>query len=238
MCHGQRLTSPSATPPSGAVTVQLAPAFTDEMAACKAEDRPPSQVLAAAKLGVINAKGDCEFAGVGVSCHYHSGSEFMASSAAKQTPGQGELHCIFPSDDPKSPRVYGGHITCKNHAQGELHGGHAAHDVKQGAACSSELLGQLNACKSYRCCDAGTLTNPVADLVHDGKNDVRPDFRICEDTLEIDCDLLANYTAHDANAPALGGVGQAVFQVAPTKPNPGKSPAAPAKHAASSGPTH
>jgi hypothetical protein len=53
--------------------------------------------------------------------------------------------------------------------------------------------------------------------VREERNDVRPDFRICEQTLELDCSLLEHMTAHTANAPALGGVGKPVFGVAPRK---------------------
>jgi hypothetical protein len=215
MCVGQRMDRASGEPRSGKVAVQLAPAFLDEMTACKAEDAIPKDKIAAAGEGHINAKGDCEFPGAGISCHYHSGSEFISTATSQQTPGQGELHCIFPSDDPKSPRVYGGHVVCKHHEQGEVHGQHASHEVKQGAVCSSAVLGQIEPCQSFRCCDDGSLTNPIADLAKDGRNDVRPDFRICSDTLEVDCDLLESYSAHPANSPALGGVKEPVFAVAP-----------------------
>ncbi|HET7538544.1 MAG TPA: hypothetical protein VFK05_01685, partial [Polyangiaceae bacterium] len=132
-------------------------------------------------------------------------------ASAKQIPGQGELHCIFPSDDPKSPRVFGGHVSCSDPKQGMAASEPGKHEIKQGASCSATLLQQLSHCSSSRCCDDGTLTNPIADLMHDGRNDVRPDFRICESTLTIDCELLANLTPHDANSPALGGVGKPVF---------------------------
>ena len=71
----------------------------------RGRQRPWAIVIARAGEGSIDASGNCVFAAVGVSCHYHSGSEFMTSSTKAQTPGQGELHCIFPSSDPKSPRV-------------------------------------------------------------------------------------------------------------------------------------
>jgi hypothetical protein len=83
--------------------------------------------------------------------------------------------------------------------------------VKVGAACPSELLAQLRSSQAFQCCDDGTLTNPIAELVRGGRNDIRPDFRICSDTIEIDCALLANLTPHAANSPALGGVGAPVF---------------------------
>ena len=66
---------------------------------------------------------------------------------------------------------------------------------------------------SLRCCDDGTLTNPIADLQRDGRNDVRPDFRICERALVVDCDLLASLTPHPANSPALGGIGEVAFEL-------------------------
>jgi hypothetical protein len=210
MCGGQKLSAAPPSTRSGAVSAQLAPAFLDEMSACRSEDAPPADVIAHTTDGTINEKGDCVFPS-GVSCHYHSGSEFIANASIKQIPGQGELHCIFPSDDPKSPRVFGGHVTCHDPKQGMATAEPGKHEVKQGASCSVALLQQLSHCSSSRCCDDGTLTNPIADLMHDGRNDVRPDFRICESALSIDCDLLANLTAHDANSPALGGVGKPVF---------------------------
>jgi len=209
ICGGQKLAAP-ATARSGAVTSQLAPAYLEQMSACRAEDAVPAEVIKNTTDGTINEKGDCVFPN-GVSCHYHSGSEFVTNESAKQVAGQGELHCIFPSADAKSPRVFGGHVSCRNPAQGMGTSEGGKHEVKAGASCSAALLSELTHCGSSRCCDDGTLTNPIADLVHDGRNDVRPDFRICESTLSIDCDLLANLTAHDANSPALGGVGKPVF---------------------------
>jgi hypothetical protein len=212
MCGGERQAGAATVPRSGPVSVQLAPAFLDEMAACRSEDGLPREGIPEGE-GVINGKGDCEFSN-GVSCHYHSGSEFVSSNISKQIPGQGELHCIVPSQEPKSPRVFGGHIVCRRPQQGEAHGTHGSHDVKQGAACSTEIVKQIAPCQSFRCCDDGTLTGVITELSRDGRNDIRPDFRICNDTLEIDCDLLANLTAHTANCPALGGVGDPVFIVA------------------------
>lgn len=211
MCGGQKLAGAAPTSRSGAVSAQLAPAFLDEMSACRAEDVPPADVIARTTDGSINEKGDCVFASSGVSCHYHSGSEFVTKAGAKQTPGQGELHCIFPSSDPKSPRVFGGHVSCRDPSQGMASAEPGKHEVKAGATCSAALLQELTHCSSSRCCDDGTLTNPIADLVKDGRNDVRPDFRICADTLSVDCELLANLTPHDANSPALGGIAKPVF---------------------------
>jgi len=214
ICGGQKpVTAPAAR--AGAVSVQLAPAFLDEMTACRAEDGPPSELIAHTTDGLINEKGDCVFASSGVSCHYHSGSEFVDKASAKQIPGQGELHCIFPSAEAKSPRVFGGHVTCRDPAQGMAASEPGKHEVKAGASCPAALLAELTHCTSSRCCDDGTLTNPIADLLRDGKNDVRPDFRICESTLSIDCELLSNLTAHDANSPALGGVAKPVFVLKP-----------------------
>jgi hypothetical protein len=214
MCGGQNLTQTAPPARSGAVSVQLAPAFLDLMPSCKAEDALPKDVLARAGDGSIDASGNCVFASVGVSCHYHSGSEFITSSTKEEPLGQGEVHCIFPSDDPKSPRVFGAHVICSDPTRGKPspeHAGHEAHEAKTGAACSSALLSALASCQSSKCCDDGTLTNVITDLVRDGKNDVRPDFRICEQPLTIDCSLLDNLTAHTANAPALGGIGKPAF---------------------------
>jgi len=211
MCGGQRLPEGAAPPRRGPVELQLAPAFLDHMAACRAESGPPHDVIAKADDGTVNDKGHCEYA-LGVSCHYHAGAEFIHSSTTQQTPGRGELHCIFPGADPKSPAVYGGHVVCRGAGHGKVHGGPApSHEVKAGASCPDELLEQLRSCQAFRCCDDGTLTNPIADLVREGRHDIRPDFRICSDAIEIDCELLANLTPHHANSPALGGVGAPVF---------------------------
>jgi hypothetical protein len=210
MCAGQHPAPAPEAPHGGAVDTQLAPAFLDEMAICRADDRPPHELIARAPQGHVNDKGDCEFPGIGVSCHYHSGEEFISSATHQQTQGEGELHCIFPSSDPKAPRVFGTHVMCRDHARGEPHG-EATHEVHAGAACSPELLRQLEPCNERRCCDAGTLTNPISELKESHRNDIRPDFRICEDTLELDCDLLAALTVHAANCPALGGIGAPAF---------------------------
>lgn len=212
MCSGQKLPAGPPAPRSGPVALQLAPAFLDQMTACRPEHGLPKDVIAKAGDGTIDAKGDCQYANVGVSCHYHAGSEFITTSTTRQTPGQGEIHCIFPSADPKSPTVYGGPVVCRGAEQGGTAGdGAHAHDVKAGAQCSAGLLSQLTSCQAFRCCDDGTLTAVIADLVREGRNDLRPDFRICSDPIVIDCALLANLTPHDANSPALGGVGAPVF---------------------------
>jgi hypothetical protein len=93
------------------------------------------------------------------------------------------------------------------------------------------LLQQLETCKGLRCCDDGTLTNPIADLAQSGRNDIRPDFRICDDTLAIDCELLDPLTVHAANSPALGGVAEPAFVISHDVSNkPAKKGAAPHKH--------
>jgi hypothetical protein len=215
MCAGQRLPQTSTPSRSGAVSVQLAPAFLDEMATCNAEDSMSKDLPGRAGSGSIDAKGNCVFASVGVSCHYHSGSEFITSSTKAQPPGQGELHCIVPSTDPKSPSVFGAHVMCSDPGRDKPASGHAAEKAETGARCNAALLTELASCQSAKCCDDGTLTNVIGELTRDEKNDVRPDFRICEQTLTIDCSLLEHMTAHPANAPALGGVGKPVFGVAP-----------------------
>jgi hypothetical protein len=220
MCTGQRLAQAAAPARSGAVTVQLAPAFLDEMTSCKAEDALPKDLPTRAGNGSTDEKGDCVFASAGVSCHFHSGSEFLLSSTKEEPMGQGEVHCIVPSDDPKSPRVFGAHVTCSDPKLMKVEAEHGHHEPKAGEACGAGLLTDLAGCQSAKCCDDGTLTNVIGDLVHDGRNDVRPDFRICEQTLTIDCSLLDNMHPHTANAPALGGVGKPVFGV---KPGHGKA---------------
>jgi hypothetical protein len=217
MCAGQHITQESPAPRSGAVSVQLAPAFLDEMASCKAEDSMPKDLPGRAGDGSIDQKGDCAFANAGVSCHYHSGSEFISSSTKTEPPGQGELHCIVPSADPKSPTVFGAHVTCSDPSRGKPAPEHASEKAKTGAACSAALLTELASCPNAKCCDDGTLTNVIGDLVREARNDIRPDFRICEQVINLDCSLLENLHPHTANAPALGGVGRPAFGVAPEK---------------------
>jgi hypothetical protein len=210
MCGGQVAGKSEGVVATGAVQVQLSPAFLEDMAACAAEDALTPEAIATGD-GKINAKGDCELPN-GVSCHYHSGVEFISKDTSKQTAGQGEVHCIFPNAaDPKSPTVHGAHVVCKNRTEGQVHGAAESHEVKAGASCSAGILAAIRSCGGSRCCDDGTLTGVITDLVKDGRNDLRPDFRICASTLEIDCALLSSYTAHTANSPALGGVGEPVF---------------------------
>lgn len=210
MCGGQVAVKPEGMAATGPVQVQLSPAFLDDMATCAREDALTSEAIVTGD-GKINAKGDCELPN-GVSCHYHSGVEFISKDTSQQTPGQGEVHCIFPNAaDPKSPTVHGAHVVCKNHAEGEVHSAAETHEVKAGASCSAGILAAIRSCGRSRCCDNGTLTGAITDLVKDGRNDLRPDFRICASTLEIDCSLLSSYTAHTANSPALGGVREPVF---------------------------
>ena len=85
--------------------------------------------------------------------------------------------------------------------------------TSQGPPVEAAVNLPIQSCGSFRCCDDGTLTTAIADLVRDHRNDIRPDFRICSDALEIDCDLLASYTPHTANCPATGGVQAPVFSV-------------------------
>ncbi len=218
MCTGQNsMQSFAGVNATGPVTQQLAPAFLDKMQQCG--EKAPANLIASAGEGKINAKGDCEFAAVQVSCHYHTGQEFLTTSKLAQEKGVGELHCIFPTANGKSPNVFGGPIRCAAgtsvggaHAAVAGHGAPTGHHAAQvGASCSAQLLNQLNGCANYNCCDTGTLTNPIAALQSEGRNDVRPNFRICSQVLEIDCNLLSTMTGHDANAPAIGGIGEAVF---------------------------
>ena len=214
MCRGQRLAIvvSEPRPRSGPTTYQLAPAFLEEMNACRPDSALPRDLIAKAGEGTVNAKGDCEYASIGVSCHYHTGSEFLSVSTTQQTAGRGELHCIFPSSDPKSPSVYGGHVMCRGAGQGKPNPAHQpSHEVKAGAKCPAALVAQLEACQTFRCCDDGTLTTPIAELIKEGRNDIRPDFRICTAPIELDCGLLENLTGHEANSPALGGVGAPAF---------------------------
>jgi hypothetical protein len=187
------------TPREGATLLQLAPSFLDRMPACTNHDAMPPPDLAPATAGSLNAKGDCEWSN-GVSCHFHFGVEFVDSTAPR--PAAGELHCIFPSGTPKSPFVYGTHFTCKS-GSAVSH----EHEPHQNEACGASLLTALSAMMNQcdaRCCDDGTLTNPEAERQEAGTLDLRPDFRICASTAEIDCSMLAGMAGHAANAPRFG----------------------------------
>lgn len=208
LCTGQTAGIDAATlARTGAVDAQLAPAWLDKMTPCGAADVAPAEALAIANAGKVNAKGNCDFEN-GVSCHYHLGVEFVASGAER--PARGEVHCIFPNAaDGKSPEVFGGHFTCKGAdpaAKVEAHGG--AHAVQEGAACGGGLLPALRAalssCQGVSCCDDGTLTATLEARTAGGTLDVRPDFHICAQPMELDCSALSTMTGHSANAPAFG----------------------------------
>ncbi len=218
-CHGSKVTSPApgepalcagqTSPPPGAIArsgpmeQQLAPGFLDKMPACSAAAAtvPADQVVADA--GAVTDKGDCAWPN-GVACHFHLGVEFVASGVPR--PKLAELHCIFPvATDPKSPRVFGTHFACK--AGTKLPAAPADHQARTGAACGAGLLPALAAIEprcDARCCEDGTLTNPTEQRRESGKLDVRPDFRICAATQELDCEALAAMIGHPANAPVYG----------------------------------
>lgn len=191
MCSGQTLAS-AAAPRTGPTDLQLAPGFLDHMPACTA----PAPAPLTADAGTVNAKGDCEWPS-GVKCHFHSGTEFVESGAPR--PKGGELHCIFPSSEPKSPRVFGTHFTCKSGSVGK--------QLQQGAACGAALMttlaASLDSCDT-RCCDDGTLTTTLEERHAAGALDVRPDFRICAKSAELDCSMFTGMIGHSANAPVYG----------------------------------
>jgi hypothetical protein len=198
MCAGQ-VDGATAAARVGEMPTQLAPSFLDRMAACSSRDATPPAGLALASAGTVNAKGDCEWTNQ-VACHFHAGAEFVVSGAPR--PKAGELHCIFPTAEPKSPLVFGTHFTCKA-GTSITHG----HETRAGQACGAGLLTQLATTLAHcdaRCCDDGTLTTPADDRRSNGKLDVRPDFRICTQTLELDCGAIAAMTSHSANAPVFG----------------------------------
>jgi hypothetical protein len=201
MCSGQTAesTATAATPHTGAMKLQLAPSFLDHMDECTTHDTVPPQALVQATAGLVNAKGDCAWSN-GVSCHFHVGAEFVDSQGPR--PDVGELHCIFPSGEPKSPFVYGMHFTCASGTA--VSHDHTAHEQQ---ACGAKLLSTvattMGSCHP-RCCEDGTLTTPAADREHAGTLDVRPDFRICTATAELDCSMFAGMVGHAANAPHFG----------------------------------
>ncbi len=204
---------------TGEMDLQLAPSFFEKMSQCG--DNMPD--VSTVGDGKINADGDCEYPGAGglpfISCHYHLGVEFASSNQA-QRPGHGEIHCIFPSGG--GPVVFGGYFQCSNSGKKPAQ---VSHDKFAGATCGSGLLKtlktQYDACASKNCCDDGTLTgvldkrkkkNALIETVNRATKGnlanglgVRPDFRICGEPMKLDCDDLAMWTGHTANAPAFGG---------------------------------
>jgi hypothetical protein len=204
ICSGQTedSTATATTPRTGAMPLQLAPSFLDRMATCTKQDATPRRELVAGGAGSVTAKGDCEWSN-GVSCHFHLGAEFVDSHAPR--PRAGELHCIFPSGEPKSPRVYGAHFTCK--AGTAVSNEHEVHPADPAQPCGANLLPTLAAMMERcdaRCCDDGTLTSPTEARRTAGTLDVRPDFRICTATAELDCGMFTGMTGHAANAPRFG----------------------------------
>jgi hypothetical protein len=182
----------------GANAKQLAPAFLDEMPACEAADAASAHKLVElGGEGKLNDNGDCEFE-KGVSCHFHTSMEFVRTGKLKDDErAVGEIHCIVPGAQPKSPTVYGAHLRCK-----------AGTSPEQGAkACSSELLRAVDGSQclaGFRCCDNGTLTKPVGEQ-SEAEQKLRPDFRICQDdAIEIDCSLFRGMHGHTANVAGLG----------------------------------
>lgn len=179
------------------MTKQLSPGFLDRMPACSGRDVVIPAELAVASAGSVNAKGDCEWKS-GVKCHFHRGAEFVDSSAHR--PEVGELHCVVPTSDPKTPNVYGTHFVCKT-------GSEVSQDLLYHQPCGVMLLATLaqmmTSCDA-RCCDAGTLTEPAAEREKAGELDVRPDFRMCATTQQLDCNVMAGMVGREANAPAFG----------------------------------
>ena len=202
ICMGQGDAPPATTPRSGEMQLQLAPAFLDVMPACAAASAVVPANFADPTNGNVNAKGDCAFPN-GVVCHYHHGVEFVAKGLATR-PEQFELHCIVPDgSDAKNPKVFGGHIRCRDgSAFGDT--GEAVHE---GAPCGHDLLpelaGAMTRCDA-RCCDDGTLTTPTDVRTKAGTLDMRPDFRICRAEIAVDCTQIALMTGHPANAPVYG----------------------------------
>lgn len=210
--------------PAGDTENQLAPSFFENMASCSQAMPDVSTV----QDGRINADGDCEYPGVGglpfISCHYHFGVEFSRSydspQTAAQRPGFGEIHCIFPTAN--GPEVFGGYFQCSNGGQRVAEPSHAKFP---NAVCSANTLKtlktQFDNCSSKNCCEDGTLTgtaagrgrrNALIETVNRATNGnlqnglgIRPDFRICSQPMQLNCDELAVWTGHNANSPVFGG---------------------------------
>lgn len=191
---------------------QRAPSFLAEEQTCQPQDSEPARGLARrAGEGHINEKGDCAFAPSGIACHFHTAQEFLADPSSHEAQGVGELHCIVPTKEPDRPVVYGTHIRCghSSHASAPAPGGEDDH------TCKSGLMEVFSRCSTWKCCDNGTLTNPIATQSTEQRA-MHPNFHMCaDDVVDIDCTLLAHLHGHAANVPALGGIVDPVF--APTE---------------------
>jgi hypothetical protein len=200
-CSGQTpdTRSTSKTPREGTMTLQLSPSFLDQMQACTKPGAAPQPELVQAQSGTVTSKGDCAWA-TGVECHLHLGAEFVDSHGPR--PSVGEIHCMFPTSTPNSPRVYVTHFTCK--AGSSVPHGREVHAQQ---ACGANLLPTLAAtmdrCDPH-CCDRGTLTDPPDARRDTGQLAVRPDFAVCTTTAELDCSMFAAMTGRAAYAPAFG----------------------------------
>lgn len=178
---------------------QLAPAFLDKMDACENADTALADTLSTAggDGALIAGTRDCQF-DHGISCHFHTSMEFVHAAKLKDDErGVGEMHCIVPSANADSPSVFGAHVRCKP-------GTTRASGTK---ACSKELLQTLDSRRcgdGWRCCDNGTLTEPVGKQ-GPAELRLRPDFRICvADAIEVDCGLFHGMRGHTANVVGLG----------------------------------
>lgn len=201
-CSGQTSDAKATakTPRDGAMTLQLSPGFIDQMQVCTARDAVPHADLVQAAAGYVNGKGDCEWS-TGVKCHIHLGAEYVESHSPR--PNVGELHCIFPTSTPNSPRVYATHFTCKAGTDVPR-----THEVHGQATCGANLLTKVAATMDRcdaRCCDRGTLTEPSDARRQAGELAVRPDFAVCTATAELDCSLFSMMTGRAAYAPMFGG---------------------------------
>lgn len=205
MCSGQTdLGDISELSRTGDMSLQLAPMFLDQMAPCRKADRLPPDSQVQAKAGVVTAKGDCDWVETGVSCHYHKGVEFVDSTDQKR-PKLGELHCVFPvANDKDSPRVYGGHFSCKA-PDGKKQ--EVAAGLNVGASCGAGLLTALRdelTRKDVRCCDDGVLTATLDQREAAGILGLRPDFRMSMTPMELDCSSMRTMEGRSANAPKYG----------------------------------
>jgi hypothetical protein len=202
MCSGQTAEARATpkTPRDGAMTKQLSPGFVDQMSACPDRATRPQPDLAMPTAGAVDGRGDCQWSN-GVVCHVHLGAEFLDSRAATR-PNVGEVHCIFPTSTPKSPRAFVTHFTCKPGTDVPR-----SHEVRAQEPCGTNLLPTLAATMEHcdaRCCERGTLTDPAEERKKAGTLDERPDFSVCTATAELDCDMFANMVGHPANAPKFG----------------------------------
>jgi len=184
--------------PEPGMRSQPAPGYFAEMAVCPFHPPwlPPQDN---GVEGRANTAGDCAFHD-GIVCHYHVGPEFCPAADLDCNPGLVEVHCIVPGDE--QPTVHGFQLACRDEFNPNSV---SPENWSEGKSCGRGMLGLFENCTGQRCCRNGTLTSVDAGGAQ--HYNLRPNFAICEQPLEVSCrDLLGNMKPHTNHTPHLGEV--------------------------------